>query len=325
MGTVEVVDGGLLTTIQDAHGRRGYGALGISTAGALDWFSAQAANALLDNPLDAAVFEVTLLGPVLRFSAPGACALTGADLSATLDGVRLTPGGSYFIRDGSVLAFGERRAGVRAYVAVAGGLDVPLVLQSCATDLRAGFGGLGGRRLRKGDRLSFSIVSDPLTRAGRRIVESRWTVNLATPVRVLPGPHQHRFPSDALEALCAQPWRITEQADRMGYRLSGGAHLRHRHGADIASVGLPAGAVQVPGDGRPIVLLADHQPTGGYTVLACVTYADLPLLAQRQSGDEVLFAATSQSDAVRAFRQRRRDLLAIERDATWDTLRLTGA
>jgi biotin-dependent carboxylase-like uncharacterized protein len=325
MGTIEVADGGLLTTIQDAHGRRGYSALGITAAGAIDWFSAQAANALLDNPVDAALFEITLLGPTLHFTAPSACALTGADLRATLDGVALTPGGSYFIRAGNVLAFGERRDGVRAYLAVAGGVSVPLVLGARATDLRAGFGGLGGRRVQRGDRLSFPLVSDPLTRAGRRIANSRWTADLTAPVRVLPGPHLHRFYPGALEDLCALPWRITDQADRMGYRLSGGGYLRHTRGADIPSVGIPVGAVQVPGDERPIVLLADHQTTGGYTVLACVISADLPLIAQRQSGDEVRFAITSQSNALLVLRQRRMDLLAIERDAIWDSLRLTGA
>jgi biotin-dependent carboxylase-like uncharacterized protein len=325
-GEIEVLSPGLLTTIQDTRGRPGFGGLGIAAGGALDWFSAEAANALIDNSPDAALLELTLEGPALRFTAPTACALAGADLTATLDGLPLSCAGSFFERRGSLLSFGERRGGVRAYLAVAGGLMVPPVLESRATDLTAGFGGLAGRRLRAGDRLPYELISDPALLAGRSLGEASWT--MAEPevaVRVLPGPHLHRFEPGALESLCAEPWRISDQADRMGYRLTGGARLRHVGGADIASLGLPVGAIQVPGDGRPIALLADHQPTGGYPVLACIIRADLPLLAQRQTGDTVRFALTTPGEAITAMRDRRALLGVVHHEMVWDDLRSAGA
>jgi allophanate hydrolase subunit 2 len=146
-------------------------------------------------------------------------------------------------------------------------------------------------------------------------------------VRLLPGPHLHQFEAGALERLCAEPWRIGEQADRMGYRLTGdaNAHLRHVQGADVASLGLPIGAIQVPGDGRPIALLADHQPTGGYAVLACIIRADLPLMAQRQTGDTVRFNIATPDEAIAALRHRRSLLDRIHSDASWDDLRLVGS
>jgi biotin-dependent carboxylase-like uncharacterized protein len=323
---IEVLSPGLLTTIQDTRGRARYAQVGIATGGALDWFSAEAANALIDNPPDAALLELTLQGPRLRFGAPTACALTGADLAATRDGLPVPPGSSFYVRAGSVLSFAEWRRGARAYLAVARGLEVPAVLGSRATDLTAGFRGLAGRRLRAGDRLPYTPPRDPLPLAGRGLHDASWT--MAGPeiaVRLLPGPHLHRFVAGALESLCAEPWRISDQADRMGYRLTGGTQLRHVQGADVASLGLPIGAIQVPGDGRPIALLADHQPTGGYAVLACIIRADLPLLAQRQTGESVRFALADPAEAIAALRQRRSLLDSIQSEAVWDDLRISGA
>ncbi|HEY0581742.1 MAG TPA: biotin-dependent carboxyltransferase family protein, partial [Chloroflexota bacterium] len=129
--------------------------------------------------------------------------------------------------------------------------------------------------------------------------------DLGAIARVLPGPHLDRFALGALDALCAAPWTITEQADRMGYRLAGGEALQHVSGADVPSLGLPIGAIQVPADGQPIVLLADHQPTGGYTVLATVIQADLHLLAQRGPGDTVQFQPTTVDEARLSLRAQR--------------------
>jgi biotin-dependent carboxylase-like uncharacterized protein len=252
--------------------------------------------------------------------------LTGADLAAIRDGLPVSPGSSFYVRAGSVLSFAERRRGTRAYLAVAGGLGVPAVLGSRSTDLTAGFRGLAGRRLRTGDRLPYTPPRDPLPLAGRCLDDADWT--MAGPeaaVRLLRGPHVHRFEVGAFENLCAEPWRISDQADRMGYRLTGGSELRHVQGADVASLGLPIGAIQVPGDGRPIALLADHQPTGGYAVLACVIRADLPLLAQRQTGDTVRFAIATPAEAIDALRQRCSLLGGIQSEVVWADLRLIGA
>ncbi len=321
---VEVVAPGLLTTVQDPYGRPGFERYGVATGGALDPFAAEAANRLVDNPPRAALLELTLAGPELRFGAASAIALCGADLGPTLDGQPLAPGWSAFVRPGAVLTFGDRRAGARAYLAIAGGLCVPPVLGSASTDLRAGFGGLEGRPLRAGDRLQAPPARDLAARAGRFLAAAADLPAPTAPIRVLPGPHLERFAPEALEALCDEPWRITEQADRMGYRLAG-PRLRHRQGPDVVSLGLPVGAIQVPGDGQPIVLLADHQPTGGYTVLACVIRADLRRLAQRLPGETVRFTLTTPEAARAALAEQRALLQALPAATEWDALRWAGA
>ena len=318
-GEVEVIAPGLFTTVQDTRGRPEFQRYGVPVGGALDPFSAAAANALVGNPPEAAVLEITLAGPTLGFSAATAFALAGADLGAVLNGVEpIPPGWSWLARPGSSLSFGERRSGARSYVAFGGGLEVPIVLGSRSADTRAGYPGLAGRPLRTGDRLPVRSVADVVLRCGRSL---GLDFEADAPVRVLPGPHLDRFAADALDEFCSADWEIAEQADRMGYRLHGPT-LRHIQGADVASLGLPVGAVQVPGDGRPIVLLADHQPTGGYTVLACVIRADLGLLAQRAPGEHVHFAPTTPDAARQALLAQRAQLQAVEsEDPAWAIVR----
>jgi len=200
----------------------------------------------------------------LRFvGGPRVIAITGADLSAMLDDVPLAPGRGARARAGSVLAFGERRAGFRAYVGISGGIDVPPVLGSRATDLLSGFGGLQGRALRAGDILSLGAPAR--TVAGRYVAPAWAARDPLAPVRFLPGPHADD--SGLAETFTTVEWRITERADRMGYRLEAAGSAIRLPGGDVPSLGLPPGAVQVPGDGQPIVLMADHQPTGGYASL----------------------------------------------------------
>jgi antagonist of KipI len=313
---------GLFTTVQDICGRGRLARFGVPAAGALDPIAAAVANALVANPPDAAVLEITLAGPTLRFTAPTVFGLAGADLSAELDGRPVAPGWSRLARAGSALTFGERRSGARAYLAVGGGLAVPAVLGSRSADVRAGFGGLAGRPLRTGDHLPIQPVEDVITRAGRYLPGVCDANELRQPVHVVPGPHVDHFRSDQLERFCSNAWQIGDQADRMGYRLVG-PRLEHAAHAGVASIGLPLGAVQVPGDGRPIVLLADHQPTGGYTVLVCVSRADLHLLAQRAPGEEVRFTLTTVAEAHAALRARYAVLRSLDEPdaATWASVR----
>jgi allophanate hydrolase subunit 2 len=178
-----------------------------------------------------------------------------------------------------------------------------------------------GRALQAGDRLPLMAADNVVTRCGWHLVVEDAGSDPRRMVRVLPGPHVERFSPDALADLCAQPWRVSAQSDRMGYRLLG-PPLRHVGQADVASLGLPLGAIQVPGDGQPIVLLADHQPTGGYTVLATVIRADLEVLAQRAPGDEVQFTPVSRADALTALAAGRANIRAVSPDAAaWTNLR----
>jgi len=301
---VEVVAPGLLTTVQDL-GRTGYARYGVPAAGALDAFAARAANRLVGNADHAPVLEITLAGPTLRFATPGAVfAVTGADLSSQLDG-REVPGWTACVAPrGATLKFGKRRAGLRAYLAVAPrGFVVGPVLGSAATYLRGGFGGLAGRALKAGD----GLPAGPAP-AGREALAGRALPPAARPpyrrepvVRVVLGPHAERFTDEALATLLAAAYTVGPASDRMGYRLHGPALARHEP-ADILSQGLPLGGIQVPGDGQPIVLLADHQTTGGYPLIATVSSADLPLLAQLAPGDRLRFRAVSVAEAQAAYR-----------------------
>lgn len=325
---LEVLQPGLLTSVQDAVGRPGYAHLGVAHGGALDAYAAALAQALVGNPPSAGLLEVTAQGPTVRFRLQDATtiALCGADLGATLDGQPLQPGWSALARPGALLAFEQPRSrGARSYVAVAGGLDVPLVLGSRATDLQGGFGGWRGRALRAGDVVPLGRPGQAPPPPGRCAAEGAAPDGRA--LRVLPGPHPWRFAADALDTLCGAEWRVSRQADRMGYRLEG-PPARHSRGADVASIGLPLGAIQVPGDGAPIVLLADHQPTGGYTVLAAVIRADLGRLAQRLPGDTVRFVRVSRAEAREALLAQRRAVAGLVRDGAepdQDLLRWAGA
>jgi KipI family sensor histidine kinase inhibitor len=286
---IEVLEGGLLTSIQDVLGRPGRRRYGVQAAGALDSEAAASANRLAGNSDSAALLEITLLGPALRLSAPARVGLAGADLGATLDGRPLAPGSSGIGRE---IAFGERRNGARAYLAVAGGIAVQAVLGSASTDLRSGFGGFYGRALRQGDRLPLG------TGYGGPPMTHRATPARVGPIRVLPGPHDDRFEEAALDRLCETSWTLSARADRMGYRLDG-RPIERRDGSELPSVGLPLGAVQVPPDGLPIVMLADRPVTGGYPVLACVARADIGRLAQLLPGDPVRFTrAGNDGDAA---------------------------
>ena len=286
---IDVLEGGLLTTVQDPFGRPGWRRYGVQAAGALDPEAAAAANRLAGNPATAALLEITVLGPTLRLASPARVGLAGADLGAVIDGRALAPGGSAV---GSQIHFSERRSGARAYLAVAGGIAVPAVLGSRATDLRSGFGGFEGRELRPGDRLpiGLGVDAEPTSRPSAS--------GQVGPIRVLPGPHPDRFAPGALERLCETDWTASSRADRMGYRLEG-RPIERQEMSELPSMGLPLGAVQVPPDGGPIVMLADRPVTGGYPVIACVARADIGRFAQLLPGDPLrLSLAGDDADAA---------------------------
>jgi biotin-dependent carboxylase-like uncharacterized protein len=318
---VAVLDGGALTTIQDVTGRLGFGRYGVTSGGACDPWSARLANRLVGNPDDAALLEATVEGPALRFdlAAPRAVAIAGADLGARLDGIGLRPGEPRVARPGSILRCTGRVSGLRAYVAVAGGFAVQRLLGSAATDLRSGFGGVDGRALRSGDRLWIGPAgAGESARVGPSAGEAG-----SRAIRVVGGPHLDHFAGEAIDGLCSQEWIVSEAADRTGLRLEGGTIRFGPRGAEVRSLGLPAGAIQVPPDGRPIVLLADRPVTGGYAVLACVILADLGQAAQLAAGDSVRFIATTHDEAIEALRGRWSELGELEsvtpdgRDAGW--------
>ncbi len=294
---IEVLEGGVLTSVQTAAGRRGWRHLGVPVGGAADPWSARLANRLVANPDDAALLELTLHGPSLRFGATTAIALTGAGFEARLNELPLQVNVGRHVRAGSLLRIGVGD-GARGYLAVAGGINVELVLGSAATDLRTGFGGHEGRALRAGDRLAYG-TSSGITR--------RWNGPApAGPIRIYPGPHR------GAGELVDVAWVVAPEADRTGVHLDGGVVRAER--AEVASMALPLGAIQVPPDGRPIVMLADRPVTGGYPVAGCVINADIGRVARLRSGDPVRFALVSREESLRALRELE-DVLAELEDA----------
>ena len=282
---IEVLAPGALTTVQDL-GRFGFGRLGVSPGGAADTLALRLGNLLAGNAAEEAALEVTLLGPRLRFDSPARVVVAGADLAPRLDGRPVAMHEALAIAAGGVLSFGGGTGGPRAYVAVAGGLDVEPVLGSASTDLRGGFGGVEGRALVAGDRLAVG------SRHGRprRLGENARQMLLArrTTLRVMPGAHTERFSADALERLGAEAWVMRADSDRMGVRLAG-PQLELREPFEMLSEGVGPGAVQVPAGGMPIVLGVDHPATGGYPQIAHVIAADLPSLAQLRPGAAMRF------------------------------------
>jgi biotin-dependent carboxylase-like uncharacterized protein len=308
---IAVLRPGLLSTVQDA-GRPGHRAFGMPVAGAMDRCALAVANLLAGNEPGAAAVELTLVGGQFAFERAALAAIAGADMRAALDGAPVAPWSSFRARAGSVLALGQAATGVRCYLAVRGGIDVPPVLGSRSTYARARVGGLGGRPLAAGDRLPVGKgrgrAPAPRALAAREIPPCGGGARL----RVLPGPQDDRFPPEAVEAFLSAAWKVTPQNDRMGYRLEG-PRLAHLGGADILTDPLIPGAVQVPGSGQPIVLAVDCQTAGGYAKIATVIGPDLRLLAQARAGDEIRFACCTQAAAVRALREERATLSALAR------------
>ncbi|HWR56878.1 MAG TPA: biotin-dependent carboxyltransferase family protein [Negativicutes bacterium] len=297
----EVLQPGLWTTIQDL-GRPGWQQFGIPVAGAMDAYAFRLANRLLGNGDNAAALEMTLLGPTLRFRRDTVLALTGGDLAPELNGQAVPMWQTMAVRAGDHLTFGGVNSGCRAYLAVAGGFDVPVVLGSRSTYVRGSLGGLEGRPLKTGDILAAGQLR---RQAGAGIRVPDYLIphySEEIEVRVVLGPEQNRFTPDSIRAFLSTPYMVTPEADRMGCRLAG-PRLYHTGGADIISGGLPPGAVQVPGHGQPIIMLADRQTTGGYARIATVISADLPRLAQAKPGDRLCFTPVSVTEAQVILRQ----------------------
>jgi KipI family sensor histidine kinase inhibitor len=296
---ITVVRPGMFTTIQDS-GRWGYQHLGVPVSGPMDPASHRLANALLGNSPDAATLETTIIGPELRFEHDATIAVTGGDLQPMLEGTRLLMGSIVPCPSGSVLRFGNRRTGARAYVAVDGGIGVPSVLGSRATHVMSGLGGMAGRALRAGDRIPLRDrqPSSKGTTQDRRIHEGG-TVRL----RVMAGPQSEYADPSALEVLQQTRFTVSPQSDRMGYRLTGSTLPTRRESGEMISDAAVVGAVQVPASGQPILLMADRQTTGGYPQIAVVITADLPLAAQLVPGDSIQFELCSRSDAIAALRE----------------------
>lgn len=303
---------GLLTTVQDL-GRFGYQRYGMPVCGAMDHSAMELANILVGNPRDEAVLEATVLGPTMVFDEPEIFATTGGDLSPTLNGQPIENGRAYLAASGDVLSLPLARAGARAYIAFAGGLDVEKVMGSRSTFLRGGVGGFRGRAIRDGDRIGLRVPCGYLPDLKDRSLPAALLPALQdrVTVRFTYGPQDDLFSAAGKRTFLASEYVLSDRSDRMGFRLDGPAVAR-AEGSDgnVISDGICFGAIEIT-DGQPIVMMADRQTTGGYPKIGCVITADLPLLAQLKSGDKVRFRPVSVAAAQAAYRRQRERLDAL--------------
>lgn len=301
----EVIEAWGMSTVQDL-GRHGYMHLGVGVGGAFDDAAARRANLLVANHPGDAVLEIALGGPVLRVLRNVTIAVDGAKFHCHADGTPIPPRLSWFLRAGTLLHISSPRAagaeGIRAYIAVSGGLDVPTVLGSRSTSLLAGFGGLGGRPLRTGDILGVRDTGvPPIQLAGRFWHHAlRDISHKKAHLRVVPFAGLQAAPRTAFKRFVSQVWSVSDQSDRMGVRLRSVEDLPLPISKrELASFGVVPGAIQLPPGGEPVVLGPDCQTTGGYPLLGVVIEADLHLLAQAAPRTELTFTAVSVAEARR--------------------------
>ncbi|MBI5070012.1 MAG: biotin-dependent carboxyltransferase [Deltaproteobacteria bacterium] len=306
---IEVLKPGLATTVQDA-GREGYYHLGIPLSGALDQYSFRAANLLVGNDENAAVLECTLLGPELAFQQEAIVAVAGADLQPKLNGAPMPAHESFPVKKGDVLSFAFLKAGARAYLAVAGGIDVPVVLGSRSTYGLGAFGGFTGRGLKPGDLLPVGKPG-PGARGGRSLAAAlRPVLRREVELRVMPGLYYHRITEQSARDFFEDVWSVAPEADRIGYRYRHGRPLRWKErkqpfgaGSDpsnIVDAGYPFGSIQVPGGLEPIVLHRDAVSGGGYAMIGTVISADMDVIAQMQPNNKARFVSVDMEQALQA-------------------------
>ncbi|WP_343751560.1 biotin-dependent carboxyltransferase family protein [Lentibacillus halophilus] len=290
------------TTIQDL-GRQGLQQYGVVVSGAMDPFALQVANLLVGNQQDEAALEIALMGPELDVLSPAVIAIGGADLSPAVNGKRAPMWKSFRVQKGDRITFGRPLSGVRAYLAVAGGYDVPVMMGSKSTYERAHFG-----TVIKKDMVinGFHVHSRPGVGLSQAAIPD---YHNQTSIRVVPGPELDRFTDEGIRSFYNDTHTISPESDRMGYRLER-TEIPHKHNADIWSDAVPLGTIQVPANGQPIILMADRQTTGGYNRIATVISVDIPKVAQLPPGSKIRFYPVNVHEAQRRAMEER-DFLRV--------------
>jgi biotin-dependent carboxylase-like uncharacterized protein len=296
---IKVLNPGVLTTVQDL-GRIGYQQFGVSVSGVMDPRAASIANIMVDNDENEAVLECTMLGPQLQFDETNIIAITGGNLSPTIDGQPVESYRALKVEAGQTLRFGAPKAGCRAYIAFAGGLDIPVVMGSRSTNMKAKIGGMKGRKLEKEDVIGFRDPKSTIKNLDTRRMAPEFVPRKEYTVRVILGPQDDMFTDAGIKTFLSEVYSVTQEFDRMGCRLDGPI-IEHKNGGDIISDGIAFGAIQVPSAGKPIIMLADRQTTGGYTKIANVISADFRILAQLKAGDKIRFEKISIAAAEEAL------------------------
>lgn len=303
-----VLSPGPLSTVQD-EGRFGFMRTGFSPGGAMDTYSMRIANILVGNAPGDGVIEMTMLGMTVSFSCTAVIALTGADMAPAINEQPVEMYTALEVHPGDILSMKMAGSGMRTYLAVAGGFDLPRPMGSMSTNLKCGLGGFAGRKLQAGDEIPLRH-SFTLAHLGSRKTEPENMYPDSIGVRVILGPQDDYFTEKGIETFLNATYTVTEKSDRMGVRL-GGEAIENKNGVDILSDGIATGAVQIPASGTPIIMMADRQTTGGYAKIANVISADLPKIAQSRPGTRIRFTAVTEKEAVRLKKQQERKLRAL--------------
>ncbi|MCM3674509.1 biotin-dependent carboxyltransferase family protein [Peribacillus simplex] len=316
---MHVIKPGLLTSIQDL-GRKGFQQHGVIVSGAMDGHSLRIANMLVGNEEGEAALEITLMGPTIKVEKNCLISITGGNLSPTIDNQVVPMWRPILVKNGSMLRFEGCKSGCRAYLTVAGGFAIPKVMESKSTYLRAGIGGFMGRALQADDVLAFNetpkILGDWAFKGSFSF--PKWFVNEkefmqgGKPlIRFIDGSQYEYFTNSSKDSFVAGSFKVSNQSDRMGYRLSGPT-LELKDNGELLSEAVTNGSVQVPPDGNPIILLADSQTTGGYPKIAQVITADLPSIAQVKPGESIQFSRVNLKEAERLFLQKEQQLKELQ-------------
>ena len=320
---IEIQNGGVASTIQDT-GRSGHYHIGMPPSGAMDPYAHAVANALVGNEKDAATVEMTYQGITAVFSEDTVVAITGADVSPTVDGDPVGMWEAVAVEAGDELDMGFATSGARAYLAVAGGIDVPEIMGSQSTYTLVGIGGHEGRMLESGDELPVGTPSEDLVDLENRTLPHEMVPEYADEetVRIILGLTDYRLTDESREALCTEEWTVTPEADRVGYRLDGPdiefVEREQPFGAgpdpsNVVDLGYPVGSIQIPQ--KPIVLMQDAVTGGGYATVGTVISPDRGVLAQRQTHDAVYFESVDIEEALNA-----RDTAATYLEETTDAI-----
>jgi biotin-dependent carboxylase-like uncharacterized protein len=317
---IKVRQPGLLTTVQDT-GRFGEYALGMPPSGAMDIFSYQVGNYLVGNEEGAAGLEITYFGPELEFTEGAVIAVTGAEMPPKINGEEAPTWETLEVGEGDVLSFDYLKNGARSYLAVAGGIDVPVFMHSRSTYTLIGLGGHEGRALQEGDELGIGGFPNGGGQVGKRVADDRIPAySKETELRVIIGLASYRLTEESMEEFLTVEWTVTPDADRVGYRYRGGAlKFVEREqpagaGSDPANVvdfGYPIGSIQVPGGVEPIVLMNDAVTGGGYATIGTVISADRDNLAQTKTNDKTRFRSVDLDEALKAREERREQMAEI--------------
>lgn len=303
---IRILKAGMLTTVQDL-GRNGYQSQGFSVAGVMDVRSFKIANLLLDNPENEAVLEFTLIGPTLEFTSATIIAITGGDFQPTINGEPAPMYTAIYMNKGDILKFGSARTGSRGYIAFSSYLDIPVVMGSRCTNLKSKIGGFKGRKLQADDYIGFRIKRRYLPFFLSRKLEPENFDQDNAILRVVMGPQDSKFSKQGIETFLTSEYTVTSEFDRMGCRLDGN-YIAPKETSDIISDGIAFGSIQVPAHGKPIILLADRQTTGGYAKIATVASVDIPKLVQRKTDHKIRFEAITVQEAQALYLKEQKQL-----------------